>query len=77
MQANKHSYGALFFLFGANLVKIEFFIKLAEFFYKFTENREFLIGRFLPYKLGIETPDSQIADWCCGSPIHLVKFKTI
>ena len=26
------------------------------FFYKFAENREFLIGRFLPYKLGIETP---------------------
>ena len=24
-------------------------------FYKFAENREFLIGRFLPYKLGIET----------------------
>ena len=26
------------------------------FFYKFAENKEFLIGRFLPYKLGIETP---------------------
>ena len=25
-------------------------------FYKFAENKEFLIGRFLPYKLGIETP---------------------
>ena len=24
-------------------------------FYKFAENREFLIRRFLPYKLGIET----------------------
>ena len=35
---------------------MQFFIKLAEFFYKFTENREFLIGRFLPYKQGIETP---------------------
>ena len=27
------------------------------FFYKFAENREFLIGRFLPYNLGIETPE--------------------
>ena len=26
------------------------------FFYKFAENREFFQGRFLPYKLGIETP---------------------
>ena len=26
------------------------------FFYKFAENGEFLIGRFLPYKLGIEAP---------------------
>ena len=25
-------------------------------FYKFAENREFFQGRFLPYKLGIETP---------------------
>ena len=25
------------------------------FFYKFAENKEFLIGRFLPYKLGLET----------------------
>ena len=54
MQANKHSNRALFFLFGTNLVKIQFFIKLAEFFYKFAENREFFQGRFLPYKLGIE-----------------------
>ena len=38
---------------------MHFFIKLAEFFYKFTENREFLIGRFLPYKQGIETPAVQ------------------
>ena len=30
--------------------------KLAEFFYKFAENREFFKGRFLPSKLGIETP---------------------
>ena len=29
---------------------------LLSFFYEFAENREFLIGRFLPYKLGIETP---------------------
>ena len=26
------------------------------FFYKFAENREFFQGRFLPYKIGIETP---------------------
>ena len=26
------------------------------FFYKFAENREVFLGRFLPYKLGIETP---------------------
>ena len=26
-------------------------------FYKFAENREFFQGRFLPYKLGIETPE--------------------
>ena len=25
------------------------------FFYKFAENKEFFQGRFLPYKLGIET----------------------
>ena len=30
---------------------------LSFFFYKFSENREFFQGRFLPYKLGIETPD--------------------
>ena len=29
---------------------------LSFFFYKFAENREFFQGRFLPYKLGIETP---------------------
>ena len=29
---------------------------LLSFFYKFAENREFFQGRFLPYKLGIETP---------------------
>ena len=29
------------------------------FFYKFAENMEFLIGRFLPYKLGIGTPACQ------------------
>ena len=32
------------------------FYKIGWVFYKFAENREFLIGRFLPYKLGIETP---------------------
>ena len=37
---------------GKNGLKWEFGLV----FYKFAENREFLIGRLLPYKLGIETP---------------------
>ena len=40
---------------GKNGLKWEFGLV----FYKFAENREFLIGRFLPYKQGIETPDSR------------------
>ena len=38
---------------------------LLSFFYEFAENREFLIGRFLPYKLGIETPEARAhqAEW--------------
>ena len=38
---------------GKNGLKMGVWIS---FFYKFAENGEFLIGRFLPYKLGIETP---------------------
>ena len=39
---------------GKNGLKWEFGLV----FYKFAENREFFQGRFLPYKLGIETPAS-------------------
>ena len=48
MQANKHSYRALFFLFGTNLVKVEFFIKLAEFFISLLKTGSFLKGGFSP-----------------------------
>ena len=37
---------------GKNGLKWEFGLV----FYKFDENRELFQGRFLPYKLGIETP---------------------
>ena len=46
------------------------------FFYKFAENKEFLIGRFLPYKLGIETP---VTEPVCGQEnlcTHCVRSST-
>ena len=43
---------------GKNVLKMGVWLS---FFYKFAENREFLIGRFLPYKLGIETPVGYLA----------------
>ena len=45
-------------------------------FYKFAENKEFLIGRFLPYKLGIETP---VTEPVCGQEnlcTHCVRSST-
>ena len=38
---------------GKNGLKMGVWLSL---FYKFAENREFFQGRFLPYKLGKETP---------------------
>ena len=38
---------------GKNCLKMGVWLS---FFYKFAENKDFFQGRFLPYKLGIETP---------------------